>query len=125
MLVGSFLGLVSDAPPALSGGSLVLRRVPGYTLGPKVNEMTALRPLLTILGVRGPPAWAGTWSEKGNLQKNCTFGRLRAHLCQRVGSIGKFNFWMSPGTLLPKSGIYRKAPLLDVSGHISAKKLDL
>ena len=49
MLVGSFLGLVWDAPPALSGGSLVLRRVPGYTPGPKVGKMEALGPLLPIL----------------------------------------------------------------------------
>ena len=48
-LLGPFLELVRDAPPALSGGSLVLRRVPGYTPGPKVGKMEALRPLLPIL----------------------------------------------------------------------------
>ena len=50
-LLGPFWGLFGRPPGLVWAQISVLRRVPGYTPGPKVSKMGALRPLLPILAI--------------------------------------------------------------------------
>ena len=50
-LLGPFWGLFGRPPGLVWAQISVLRRVPGYTPGPKVGKMEALRPLLPILAI--------------------------------------------------------------------------
>ena len=49
--MGPFSGLFGRPPGLVWAQISVLRRVPGYTPGPKVSKMEALRPLLPILAI--------------------------------------------------------------------------